>query len=62
VSEEQVVKEETPVQTPKWPAPEQPGVAPPITPVTLASAAARAAATNSRRDLVDYLRLRRKPA
>jgi hypothetical protein len=62
MSEEQVSKEETPVQPPKWPAPERPSVAPPITPVTLAGAAARAAATNSRRDLVDYLRLRRKPA
>ena len=60
MSEEQVVKQD-PTPSPKWPAPEAKGVAPPITGATLANAAARAAATNSRRDLVDYLRLRRKP-
>ena len=61
MSEEQTAKEEV-APALKWPAQEQPGVVPPVTHVTLASAAARAAATNSRRDLVDYLRLRRKPA
>jgi hypothetical protein len=61
MSDEQAAKQE-PAASPKWPAPEQAGVAPPITRATLANAAARAAATNSRRDLVDYLRLRRKPA
>ncbi|MGN6367966.1 MAG: hypothetical protein ACTHN5_06865 [Phycisphaerae bacterium] len=64
MSEEQAVKQETPlpVAAPKWPAREQEGVAPPATQARLAEVAARAAATNSRRDLVEYLRLRRKPA
>jgi hypothetical protein len=44
-----------------WPAAgEGGGVAPPITQAALANAAARAAASNARRDLVEYLRLRRK--
>lgn len=50
-------------EAPKWPAPEPVAAfAPPVTQATLANAAARAAATNSRRDLVEYLRLRRKHA
>ena len=61
MSDEQAPKQDPP-SAPKWPTPEAQGVAPPITHATLANAAARAAATNSRRDLVDYLRLRRKPA
>ena len=45
-----------------WPG-ESPGaVSPPLTQAALLNAAARAAASNSRRDLVEYLRLRRKPA
>jgi hypothetical protein len=48
-------------EAPKWPTQEPPAVPPPVTQATLAAAASRAAATNSRRDLVDYLRLRRKP-
>jgi hypothetical protein len=46
----------------KWPAAEGPGtgIAAPVTQAALANAAARAAASNSRRDLVEYLRLRRK--
>jgi hypothetical protein len=37
-------------------------VSPPVTQAALLNAAARAAASNSRRDLVEYLRLRRKSA
>jgi hypothetical protein len=48
----------------KWPAAEGAGgagaAAPPITAAALANAAARAAASLSRRDLLEYLRLRRK--
>jgi hypothetical protein len=45
----------------KWPALGEPGpVSPPVTQAALANAAARAAASNARRDLVEYLRLRRK--
>jgi hypothetical protein len=45
----------------KWPAAGDPGpVNPPVTQAALANAAARAAASNARRDLVEYLRLRRK--
>jgi hypothetical protein len=47
----------------KWPA--EPGGGAAIAPVTaaaLANAAARAAASGARRDLLDYLRLRRKAA
>ena len=57
MSEEQVKAE-----GPKWPAQEAAAVAPPVTQAALANAAARAAASNSRRELVEYLRLRRKPA
>jgi hypothetical protein len=45
----------------KWP--EGPGpqaVQPPVSAALLANAAARAAASNSRRELLEYLRLRRK--
>jgi hypothetical protein len=56
------MSEEQKPEAPKWPTQEPPAVAPPVTLATLANAAARAAATNSRRDLVHYLRLRRKPA
>jgi hypothetical protein len=54
----------SPAPPPQWPAgdPTDPGSAPPITRAALANAAARAAASNSRRDLLEYLRLRRKPA
>ena len=55
MSEEAVKPEE-----PKWPTPAAASVTPPVTQAALANAAARAAATNSRRDLVEYLRLRRK--
>lgn len=44
----------------KWPASEAGSVSPPLTQASLANAAARAMASNSRRDLVEYLRLRRK--
>jgi len=45
----------------KWPAGEGGGpVTAPITSAVLANAAARAAASLSRRDLLEYLRLRRK--
>jgi hypothetical protein len=47
---------------PKWPSAEAGTVAPPLTQAALANAAARASASNSRRDLVEYLRLRRKSA
>lgn len=47
-------------QAPRWPAGEPAAVAAPVTQAALANAAARAAASNSRRDLVEYLRLRRK--
>jgi hypothetical protein len=43
-----------------WPAGQAQAVDPPVTQAVLANAAARAAASNSRRDLVEYLRLRRK--
>ena len=45
-----------------WPGSNPPAVDPPLTQAALQNAAARAAASNSRRDLVAYLRLRRKPA
>ncbi|HVX83676.1 MAG TPA: hypothetical protein VH253_02555 [Phycisphaerae bacterium] len=55
------------VQTPpaaepaKWPASgETAAVSPPLTQAALANAAARAMASNTRRDLMEYLRLRRK--
>ena len=45
----------------KWPEGEgTPAIQPPVTAAALANAAARAAASNSRRDLLEYLRLRRK--
>ncbi|HEY4329905.1 MAG TPA: hypothetical protein VGN88_09225 [Phycisphaerae bacterium] len=44
----------------KWPAGSEPAVTAPVTQAALANAAARAAASGSRRDLLDYLRLRRK--
>ena len=55
-------EEQAKPEAPKWPGQEPAGVAPPVTHATLANAAARAAVSNSRRDLVAYLRLRRKPA
>jgi len=46
----------------KWPAEGGGGaVSAPITIAALANAAARAAASGARRDLLEYLRLRRKP-
>jgi hypothetical protein len=51
-----------PEKAPAWPENAPPPVDPPLTQAALANAAARAAASNSRRDLVAYLRLRRKPA
>ena len=45
-----------------WPADKAPSVDAPLTQAALSNAAARAAASNSRRDLVEYLRLRRKSA
>jgi len=47
---------------PSWPGAKEPTVNPPVTQAALCNAAARAAASNSRRDLVEYLRLRRKSA
>jgi hypothetical protein len=45
----------------KWPAEGGGGgVSAPVTAAALANAAARAAASGARRDLLDYLRLRRK--
>ena len=45
----------------KWPEGSAvPVVQAPVTAAVLANAAARAAASNSRRDLLEYLRLRRK--
>ena len=44
----------------KWPAGEGKSVSAPVTEAALANAAARAAASSSRRDLLEYLRLRRK--
>ena len=64
MSEVQVVAkaEEMAEAGPKWPAAEGGGVAPPVTQAALLNAAARASASNSRRDLIAYLRLRRKSA
>lgn len=45
-----------------WPAAGSSAVGPPITQAALFNAAARAAASNARRDMAAYLRLRRKPA
>ncbi len=48
---------------PKWPASDASPASPPppaLTRALLENAAARAAASNSRRDLAEYLRLRRK--
>jgi hypothetical protein len=44
----------------RWPAGEGRGVSAPVSEAALANAAARAAASASRRDLLEYLRLRRK--
>ena len=52
-------------EPPKWPADDTSPASPPpasLTQAALANAAARAAASNTRRDLVEYLRLRRRPA
>jgi hypothetical protein len=46
----------------KWPAGEGGGVGAPVTQAALANAAARASASQSRRELAEYLRLRRKSA
>jgi hypothetical protein len=64
MSEVQVVtKNEAPAGAgPNWPAPQGGGVSPPMTQASLLNAAARASASNSRRDLIEYLRLRRKSA
>jgi hypothetical protein len=43
-----------------WPTGEPPVASPPLTQAALANAAARAAASHARRDLLEYLRLRRK--
>ncbi len=49
-------------ESPKWPEGTAEGglVQPPVTQALLANAAARAAASGARHDLIDYLRLRRK--
>ncbi len=57
MSDAQVVVKE---QGDKWPAAEGSAISAPVTQAALANAAARAAASNARRDLVEYLRLRRK--
>jgi hypothetical protein len=44
----------------KWPSGEAGAVSAPVTQAALLNAAARAAASCSRRDLMEYLRLRRK--
>jgi hypothetical protein len=45
----------------KWPGGEEgAAVAPPVSQALLANAAARAAASGARRELMEYLRLRRK--
>mgnify|MGYP001552249108 CR=1 FL=1 len=45
----------------KWPATLDGGITmPPVTQAMLENAAARALASNARRDLIEYLRLRRK--
>ena len=45
----------------KWPEGQAGGaISAPVTAAALANAAARAAASSSRRDLLEYLRLRRK--
>jgi hypothetical protein len=44
----------------KWPAGQVGTVGAPVTAAALANAAARAAASGARRELVEYLRLRRK--
>lgn len=53
---------EVKTEGPKWPSAEPGAITPPITQAALANAAARVSASNSRRDLVEYLRLRRKSA
>ena len=54
-------EESKPEGSAKWPAgTEADVVTPPLTQAALQNAAARAAASNSRRDLIAYLRLRRK--
>ena len=57
MSEEVVVKAEA---GGKWPSGEAGGVSAPVTQAVLVNAAARAAASCSRRELMEYLRLRRK--
>src|SRR5205809_588769 len=49
-------------QPPAWPGTAPVAAQPPVTQAALANAAARAAASNTRRDLVEYLRLRRTRA
>jgi hypothetical protein len=44
----------------KWPAEGGGAISAPVTAAALANAAARAAARGARRDLLEYLRLRRK--
>jgi hypothetical protein len=44
----------------KWPAESGGEVSAPVTAAVLANAAARAAASGAKRDLLEYLRLRRK--
>lgn len=44
----------------KWPGGGGAGASAPVTEAALANAAARAAASGARRDLLEYLRLRRK--
>jgi hypothetical protein len=62
------MSESAPVSSPptaQWPGspPATPAApAPPLVQAVLANAAARAAASGARRDLLEYLRLRRKPA
>ncbi len=44
----------------KWPGGEGKAISAPVSEAALANAAARAAASASRRDLLEYLRLRRR--
>jgi hypothetical protein len=62
MSDGQVAKTETGNEAPaKWPGGEGGGaVNPPVSQALLANAAARAAASGARRELMEYLRLRRK--
>ena len=60
MSEAVVENKSEPSASNKWPAGGEQPVTAPVTQAALANAAARAAASASRRDLLEYLRLRRK--